>query len=120
MGCGLAREQISAALDGELSLPAALRLRAHTIACADCRGYRSELRSLTIVVRNEHRPRRLAALRPRAVLALPVPVAALSALVVVLGLPHQHHPAYRGGALNPRQGMPVYDTSISHISQFLH
>ena len=120
-GCELAREQISAALDHELSPLGSLRLRAHTAVCPACRGYRGELRSLTAMLRNERRPRGLPHLRLRTLVAVPIPVAALAAVfVVAIGPGHQHQPAYRGGALDPRQGMPVYDTSISHISQFLH
>lgn len=120
-GCGLARERISVALDGELPWLAAQRLRAHLVGCSSCRGYRGELRSLTTVLRNEHRPRRLAVVRPRTLVALPVPVAVAAAALLVVGLPHQrHHPAYPGGALPATQGLPSYDTSVSRISQLLH
>ena len=131
LACELAREQVSAALDGELARPAALRLRGHMLVCASCRGYRGELRSLTGILRNERRSRRLAFVHPRIVLALPLPAAALAALVIAIGLPHQERPGYRGGALNPseslpaatispEQALPQYETSISEFSKFVH
>jgi hypothetical protein len=131
LGCELAHEHISAALDGELARFAALRLRIHTLVCASCRGYGTELSSLTGILRNERRSRRLAFLHPRAVLALPLPVAAVAALVLVLSLPHQRQAVYRGGALSPAEAlpayalspteaMPVYETSINEFSKFVH
>ena len=116
--CDLARERMSLALDNELSWFAALRLRTHLMVCSSCRGYRGELHSLTTILRNQSRPRRLYVSRPRLVGLPLLPLAVVAAaLVVTVGIPHQHHPAYRGGAFPATQGMPTYDTSIGPISR---
>lgn len=121
MGCELARERISLALDDELPWSSAVRLRVHLVACSSCRGYRGELRSLTTVLRSEHRSRRLPVLRARTLVALPVPVAAVAAVVLVLGgRPHEQQPPYRGGALPATESLPDYDISTSRITQLLH
>ena len=49
--CDRARELMSLELDNELSRPSALRLRAHTTVCAECRRYRRELHSITTILR---------------------------------------------------------------------
>jgi Putative zinc-finger len=113
-GCDRAREQMSMALDGELSRRSALGLRAHTSVCSSCRRYRQELGSITDVLRADRLPQRqsVAVTVPRvaAVGFAVVCIAVAGAVVTSSG----EHPE-QGGALQGGQGTPIYDTSVFRI-----
>jgi hypothetical protein len=112
--CDRARELMSPELDNELSRPSALRLRAHTAVCGECRRYRRELHSITTILRHDRLPRRAALTLQRTVAGFAVVLVAVSGAVVATSS-GDHGPAYRGGALPATQGLPVYDTSVSRM-----
>jgi predicted anti-sigma-YlaC factor YlaD len=88
MRCDLAREALSAQLDGELNPLEEEGLAAHTRACASCRGYARDLRSL-------HRSLRV---RPAA------PVPDLTRSIMVATAARLPAPARRTAAPNVRVG----------------
>lgn len=105
---------MSPELDNELSRPSALRLRAHTMVCGDCRHYQRELRSITSVIRHDRVPRRATLTLQRTAAGFAVVFVAVAGAVVATSS-GDRGPAYRGGALPATQGLPVYDTAVSRM-----
>ena len=94
--CLLAREQISARLDGELDQLATIRLRVHLAGCATCRSFQRELETITDQLRAAEPetvpPRTHPVWRThRKVTAFGMALAAASLIAVVLVNPTGNH-----------------------------
>lgn len=118
MDCDVAREALSARIDGESEPVPAVRVDEHVAACADCRAWFDGVTSQADRLRMLARPRPVAARSPRTSLrhnrfrmsvprwallgvgAVQLGLAVVQALGLDVGFAHQHGMAMSGHLLN--------------------